>query len=223
MKKILLAYGLGALLLTGNLMAEEAATPALKVEGFYVGVGGGASFQAAILSKGNYYDGTYTYNTDNLSDSDKGFIFYGGYQINEIIAVEAAYTDYGSFSDTATNTTTSTQVTFNSDPNSVSVYANAGYTFDNGLRPFGQLGLGYLQVNGSNSTDRVALDDGVSFRFGLGLDYAPKELIGFGLRVAYVDDIVMDYNYDAYDNGVQTSTVLTDYNGLLYIGAQYKF
>ena len=224
MNKLVLAYGLGTLLFGVNVMAEEGVLFPLKVEGFYLGVGAGSSANVSVLSEGHYKDDTDAYNTDNLSDTDTGYILYGGYQINKIIAVEAAYTDYGSFSDTATTESLpSKRVTFKSDPNSFSVYANAGYTFDNGLRPFGQLGLGYLQVNGSGSTDKINIDDGVSLRFGIGLDYAPKELIGFGFRVAYVDDVVMDFNYKANDNGSETDTVLTNLNGLLYIGAQYKF
>ncbi len=223
MKKIVLAYSLGALLFGATVMAEEPATSSLKVDGFYLGAGGGSSAHASVLSKGYYYDGTYAYNSDSLTDTSTGYILYGGYQFNKFVGVEAAYTDYGSFSDTATNTTTTNQVTFKTDPNSFSVYANGGYTFDNGLRPFAQLGLGYLQVNGSSTTDKINIDDGASIRIGIGLEYAPKELIGFGFRVAYVDDIVMDYGYNAYDNGAEKETVLTTVNGLFYIGAQYKF
>ena len=224
MNKIVLAYGLGALLFAVNVMAEDGAVYPLKVEGFYLGVGAGSSVNVSVLSEGHYKDDTYTYDTDELSDTDTGYILYGGYQINRIIAVEVAYTDYGSFSDTATTESLpSKRVTFKSDPNSFSVYANAGYTFDNGLRPFGQLGLGYLKVNGSSSTDKINIDDGASLRFGVGLDYAPKELIGFGFRVAYVNDIVTDFNYKANDNGSETDAVLTHLNGLLYLGAQYKF
>lgn len=223
MKKTILACIAGALLFGGNAIAEEAATPSVKTDGFYLGIGGGRSAHASILSSGKYYDGNYTYNSSELSDADMGYIVYGGYQFNRIIAVEAAYTDYGSFSDTATNTTTLTKVKFKADPTSFSLYANAGYTFDNGLRPFGQIGLGYLRLNGSNTTEKINIDDGASLRVGLGLDYAPKELIGFGFRFAYVYDITMDFNYESDDSGIDRSVLLTTIDGLLYIGAQYRF
>ena len=223
MKKVFTSFALGCILLSGALSAEEVKPAPLKADGFYLGVGGGVTFNVTILSLGNYQDDTTTYSTGDLSDTDVGYIVYGGYQFNKIIAVEAAYTDCGSFSDTASKIFQPGVETFSSDPSTVSVYANAGYTFANGLRPYGQLGLGYLMVNGSSSMDAIGVDDGLSMRFGLGLDYASKKLSGFGFRVAYVEDVAMDYSYNADDNGYDTSTLLMNVNGMLYVGAQYKF
>lgn len=227
MKNALTLMWLGSSLLFGTLYADEAKTTEVKttsdVDGFYVGLGGGVTYGLSLLGKGYYQDDTTTYKSDELSDSSAGYIVYGGYQFNKIIAVEAAYTDYGSFSDTLQKVNSPGTVTFSSDPKSVSVYANAGYTFSNGLRPFGQLGLGYLMINGSNSIDAIGIDDGVSMRFGLGLEYAPATLSGFGFRVAYIDELAMDFSYTADDNGQDTSTLLMNINGMLYVGAQYKF
>lgn len=223
MKKSFITVGLGTLLLTTSLMAEEVKSASTKSDGFYLGAGGGVTFNLSMLSVGDYQDDTSTYRTSSLSDSDAGYIVYGGYQFNKIIAVEAAYTDYGSFSDSAVRKISGEEVTFKSDPNSVAVYANAGYTFANGLRPFGQIGLGYLMINGSSSMDAIGIDDSVSMRFGLGLEYAPEKLSGFGFRVAYVEDVAMDFSYNADDNGNDTSTLLINADGMLYVGAQYKF
>jgi len=223
MKKILLAVGLSTFLMTGLLQAEDTQKAVAKADGVYLGVGGGVTFNVAYLYTGYYQDDTSVYNDGSLSDSSAGYIIYGGYQFNKIIGVEVAYTDYGSFSDTLTRSGINpTTTTFTSDPTSFSVYANAGYTFANGLRPFGQLGLGYVIVNGSGTTNGLNIDDGVSMRFGLGLEYAAPALAGFGFRVAYIDELQMDASYTSYDNG-DKSTLFMNVNGMLYVGAQYKF
>jgi len=223
MKNILKVAGLSALLLSANVMAEEKVSAISKADGFYLGAGGGTTFGLSFLSIGNYQDNTSTYDTGYLGDSSFGYIFYGGYQFNKIIAIEAAYTDYGSFSDNLRDTTTDRDVKVSTDPTSMSVYANAGYTFANGLRPFGQIGLGYMQINGSTLADNIGLDDSMTMRFGLGLEYAPSNLVGFGFRVAYVEDVAMDMSYSSDNNGNDTSTLLMNVNGMLYVGAQYKF
>ena len=119
-------------------------------EGFYIGAGIGASFYNITSADGDYYipddgDGTHTIVIDqfeDLDDNDLGYLFYAGYQFNKIIGVEASYTDYGAFSGSIANTNLGT---FKKDPYAIAVAANAGYTFFNGqLRPFGLLGLGYL-------------------------------------------------------------------------------
>lgn len=223
MKKICMPLALGAILSVSPLCADDMTVGPSESEGFYAGVGGGVTFNATILSKGYYQDDTEAYKSDSLSDTSGGYIVYGGYQFNKIIAVEAAFTDYGSFSDTASKDSGGGTVKFSSDPYSFSVYANAGYTFSNGLRPFGQLGLGYLLVNGSSKTEAIGVEDGASVRFGLGLEYAPSGLSGLGFRVAYVEDVTMDFSYEAYDNGSETSTLLMNLNGMMYAGVQYKF
>jgi len=223
MKKVLTTMTLGGILLFSTLYAEEVAPVPSQPDGFYAGLGGGVSFNITLLSKGYYQDDTTTYKTGDLSDSDFGYIVYGGYQFNKIIAVEAAYTDYGSFSDTAPKVVQPGQATFDSDPSSLSLYANAGYTFSNGLRPFGQIGLGYLMVNGSDSLDAIGIDDSMSVRFGLGVEYAPAALSGFGFRAAYIEELAMDYSYNADDNGQDTSTLMMNFNGMVYVAAQYKF
>ena len=223
MKKIVISMIAGVVLLSNSVYAQAVEEPIQNsTDGFYLGLGGGVSFNVSFLSVGNYQDDTAEYTTGSLSDSDAGYIVYGGYQFNKIIAVETAYTDYGSFSDSADRRVGGVE-TFTSDPSSISVYANAGYTFGNGLRPFLQLGVGYLQINGSSSTKDIGLDDSLAMHFGLGLEYAPPKLAGFGFRVAYVEDVAMDMSYKSEDDGQDTSTVLTNVSGLLYIGAQYKF
>jgi len=214
---------LGGILLSSTLQAEEMNTPPLKPDGFYLGLGGGVTFNLTLLATGYFQDDTTIYDSADLSDADVGYIVYAGYQFNKIIAVEAAYTDYGSFSDTVQKAYAPGKVTLESDPSSVSVYANAGYTFSNGFRPFGQIGVGYLMVNGSRATDAIGIDDSMSMRFGLGVEYAPAKLSGFGFRAAYVEELGMDFSYNAYENGSDTSALLMNIDGMLYVGAQYKF
>ena len=219
MKKTLTAIGLSTVLMAGALQAEEVA----KSDGTYIGVGGGATFNVASVGKGHFTDETEEYKVSSISDGDAGYIVYGGYQFNKIIAVEAAFTDYGSFSETVDRNDNTGSSNVSSDPYSFSVYADAGYSFDNGLRPFGQLGLGYMSVNGSTLADKFSLDDGVTIRFGVGFEYAPAALIGFGMRVAYVDELRMSTDYKSQENGDLDTATVTNANGMLYIGAQYKF
>ena len=223
MKKSMMSMAAVLLLSSGLLYADETPKPTVnKADGTYIGLGGGLSYNISVVSAGHYQDSTTTYTSGSLSDSSAGFIAYGGYQFNKIIAVEAAYTYYGSFSDTLKKMGGGV-VEISNKPSTVSVYANGGYTFGNGLRPFLQLGLGYMMVNGSTTADNIGLDDGAAIRFGLGLEYAPPKLAGLGFRVSYVEDVGMDFNYKSYDNGTDRSTLKMNINGMLYVGAQYKF
>jgi hypothetical protein len=104
------------------------------------------------------------------------------------------------------------------------VYANAGYTFANGLRPFGQLGLGYLSSDPSLNINNFD-DSFMTLHYGIGLEYSPKEFNGFGLRVALSGDMNMDANAVAVDdNGnIDDGAFLMRMYEILYVGAQYKF
>jgi len=194
-------------------------------EGVYVGLGIGSSLYNVNVANAtyNYSTGTSTVNgsqINELDDSDVGYLLYGGYQFNKIIAVEGSYTDYGSFSSTVNGKD------YSMKPRSFAVYANAGYTFLNGqLRPFGLLGLGYLLTNQSATYDQLnGFDDSiVTLHTGLGIDYYPTKFEGFGFRAAYTNDTYYDNSVKTYNNTVETSTSMWQYYSLFYIGVQYKF
>ncbi|MBU1643398.1 porin family protein [bacterium] len=195
-------------------------------KGFYMGAGVGSSYYDVTLTNTsyNFQTSTYTFkgsDVDKLDESDVGYVLYAGYQFNKIIAVEGAYTDYGSFS------TTINGRDYAKKPRSFAVYANAGYTFLNGqLRPFGLLGLGYLRTYQSAAYNQFdAFEDSfVTAHVGFGVDYYPTTLKGFGFRASFTNDTYYDNKVKTYDNlDVETSTSLWQYYSLFYIGAQYKF
>lgn len=227
MKKRIILWSTALMLAATGVHAQDDVKKVSKSDGFYMGVGAGVSYDVSMLSSGTYKESSSSgrYNVSSISDSNYGYLLYGGYQFNKIIAVEAAYTDFGTFKDVKTDSSGSTRELM-SQPKSVSVYANAGYSFANGLRPFGQLGLGYMKRNLSDSLKNLNFNDStMTLRFGLGLEYAPKALKGLGFRMAYIDEMAMDYNYEAADSDtdVSVSTTRMSFDSLIYVGAQYKF
>jgi len=218
-------------------------TPTVNTgKGFYAGIGMGSSFYNVALSQGTYYikddseeSVQYTISGDNLEeldDIDLGYVVYAGYLFNKIIGVEGSFTDYGSFTGTIeeeTATGRTKKKTFSKKPKAMAVYANAGYTFFNGqLRPFGNLGLGYMKTYQSQTyADFQFQEDFLTLHYGLGVDYYPTALKGFGVRASYVGDSFADYNVDSYEgirgNTTVKSTTLWQTYSLIYVSAQYKF
>jgi hypothetical protein len=182
--------------------------------GTYFGVAGGWSCYKAKFIDEDYYldDDESTGKTKSFDEDDKGFKFYGGYQFNKIIGVEASFTDYGTLS----------SKDYSQKPQSFAVYANAGYNFLNGqLRPFGLLGLGYLNTNQS----RDLLDeDFVTVHAGIGIEYYPTVLKGVGFRAAFEGDfyVTNESAYDEDNNHYSSETFFQRYM-LFYAGVQYKF
>ncbi len=199
MKKILSMAAVLALMSTAVIAGPNS-------NGAYVGVGVGGS---------GYADDDFTKKelaADNLDESDSGYTVYGGYQFNNVVGVELGYTDYGKF--TADNDYSQAATSFH-------VAANVGYSFlDGQLRPFGTLGLGYVSLDWQNKPDIIEIDDGGgAFHYGLGVQYEPDFLAGFGLRLAYEADIYAIQVVNPFGNDETYGQVL----GLMYIGAQYKF
>ena len=208
--------------LSTSVMSTEALSPNGK--GFYVGVGAGYSSNTLFLTEGNYNysdpdNPTYTFSSSSLDDNDVGYMLYAGYQINKIIALEVAYTNYGHFA------VRKFAKEYAQSPNSLSVYANAGYMFfNNQLRPFGNIGLGYLQKNQSSSYDRLDFDkEIVTIHSGIGVDYYPTILKGIGFRAAFSGDTAIDSVYTVNDNNTTESKTLWQAYNLFYLGIEYKF
>ncbi|MEE8589402.1 MAG: porin family protein [Sulfurimonadaceae bacterium] len=198
MKNSLLVMGAVALLSTAVIAGPNSS-------GAYVGAGFGTT---------GYEDDDFVKKEllrFDLDKTDSGYKIYGGYQFNNIVGVEAGYTDYGTFTATQDYSQSST---------SFSVGANVGYSFlDGQLRPFGVVGLGYVTLDYEN-IPAVSIDDGAgAFHYGLGVQYEPDFLIGFGLRLAYEADL---YAITVTRLLAEDETYIQAL-GLLYLGVQYKF
>ncbi|QUM80833.1 porin family protein [Moritella sp. 5] len=192
MKSITVLGALTALALTASVQANQ------DVSGFYIG-GGFGSTLADLDETGVVYD----------EDTDGTTLkFIGGYQFNRIVAIEAQYTQYG-------EVTPIKQVkSYTWDPTSFSVSANLGYTFQNGLRPFGIIGLSSLDLDESFKTFKD--DRATALHIGLGLEYTPAALSGVSFRAGYeADSFTIDNGFSTSD----TDVVI----GSAYVAASYKF
>jgi opacity protein-like surface antigen len=173
--------------------------PAQKVSGFYLGMGVGNTEYDV--------DGR---DTSGIEHDDNTLKIIAGYQFNRVFALEAQHTQYGDLSGGGESFT----------PTSFSVAANLGYTFSNGLRPFGVIGLANVDL-GLPENDFVDAE-GVGVHYGFGVEFAPVQLKGFSARLGYETDLSAIEITEQYRFGYITET----YNytlGSFYVAASYKF
>jgi hypothetical protein len=202
---------------TAQTEAPTAMTSGKQINGFYIG-GGLGTFGA--ISSSEFDDDLDEVNEDNnyedlFDETHKATLkIYTGYHFNRIIGIEATYTDYGNITGTYLGNDVK------QSPRSFSVAANAGYTFQNGLRPFALLGLSAISLN--SNYDYLDTDNPLGIKFGTGLDYAPEALNGLIFRVAYECEMFFETsdfettegNYDdVYAFGL----------GSFYLGTSYNF
>jgi len=166
-----------------------------KVKGFYLGVGVGSTTFDSL-------DIDYPF----ITEDGNTLKFMMGYQFNRVFALEGQHTTYGDIKESVSD--------YSWSPTAVSLSANLGYTFRNGLRPFGIVGLSNIDL-GESSVDP---DDDVSFgvRYGLGLEYAPVALRGFIGRIGYETDLFVIN--DVYYSDSESYTL-----GSFYGSVTYKF
>jgi len=121
-------------------------------------------------------------------DDPNGFGIYGGYNLNENLAIELAYDDFGDSND-------------NFDPewtisaSAISAVAIAKAPLNNGFTLYGKLGVSRydveLDVNG-NPDPFLGIfgnvsDDGTELTYGAGVRYEASEEIGLRLEYVFVD------------------------------------
>ena len=118
-------------------------------------------------------------------DSDSGFSVFGGYKFLKHLAVEARYTDFGTF----------TVAGIPLDASVASVHAVGIIPFgSSGWELFGQLGLGTLDVSlPGETTDNEAVGSA-----GLGLRFSATENFSIALQMdAYAyEDTSLGVSYD---------------------------
>lgn len=164
-------------------------------KGFYIGAGmGTTNFEDDNLFK----DANVPLNSDYDGNT---FKVISGYTFNKIVSLELQYTSYG---DTEYKSNGVRLVDFKHK--STSLAANVGYTFDNGLRPFGIIGISSLTAK-AKGTLASSSDTGSAIRGGLGLEYTPHFLNGTSIRAAYEQDtfqIKYSGNPEKYDQRVDS-------------------
>lgn len=199
MNKVLICSGLVAMSLVANSHASD------NVSGFYLGAGLGTTGA----------DIDYV-NESTIDESGATYKIIGGYQFNRIVTLEAQYTSYGKVDfrgATVKGKGLSTVKGYRWDKaTSFSVAANLGYTFDNGIRPFGIIGLSALTLNQST---KVWEDSGSALRVGFGVDYTPDFYPSMTFRAAIEAD-----GFTLEDDYYRDADVTL---GSGYVAAYYRF
>jgi hypothetical protein len=200
--------------LKGTLLCALVATTTFAGEnrsGFYFGGG---------VGNANYSDNglSLVIGDAEIEKSADGIKGYLGYQFNNVVGLELGYADYGKYKSTRVGSD------YSYAAQSYSVAANLGYSFlDSQLRPFVNLGLGYVQTKHENLYPlyKSIKDAAVSLHYGVGIQYEPNILRGLGFRIAYEADTYMTaietYGSSSFDD------TYTQTSSLVYAAVQYKF
>ncbi|NOJ07676.1 porin family protein [Vibrio splendidus] len=155
---------------------------------------------------------------------DNSYRLIAGYKFNRIVSLELQYTDYG---DVVAKNRADKSDGFTWTPQIASVAANVGYTFGNGLRPFGTIGLSSVDLDmkfadGSSPTSSNFDDTGTGVRYGVGIEFTPPKLSKLNLRLGYEADAFTIETYEgafAQKRKVERDIVLDSF----YVGATYNF
>lgn len=164
-----------SLIISLPLAAQTNTLDPQKISGFYLGAG--------IGNPSSELDG------QDIGLKDRSYHIISGYQFNRIVAVEMQYASYGESTYGLPIPRSSKTLPF--DPVALSMSANLGYSFDNGVRPFAVFGLGITKLGFAQSDSvQVISDSDLSYHYGVGVDFAPKSLTGVTFRLSYESDFV---------------------------------
>ncbi|RPF04839.1 opacity protein-like surface antigen [Vibrio crassostreae] len=195
--KSILSIAMMSAFAANNVMAADS--------GFYLG---GAIGTTGIDDGGLYKDSLMPITVDA---EDETYKIIAGYQFNRIVALEAQYTNYGDV--VAKNALN--QSTYTWSPTAFSISANLGYTFDNGIRPFGIIGLSTIDLD--QSLPVLDDDSGEGIRYGFGVEYTPKQAKNVSFRLGYEADAFVIESDSAFES--DKDLVIDSF----YLGATYNF
>ena len=208
--KLILGVALMSALATNSVTAAES--------GFYLG--------GAIGTTGVDDDGFVASSTDPMTfkAEDNSYRLIAGYKFNRIVSLEVQYTDYG---DVVAKNHAAKNEGFTWTPQMLSVAANLGYTFDNGMRPFGIIGLSSIDLDmknadGSRPSGSEFDDTGTGVRYGIGVEYTSPKLSALSVRLGYEADVFTVESYEGFfwnRRKVEHDIVLDSF----YLGATYNF
>lgn len=186
-----------------TVLAMSLSTP-LLAEGFYLGAGiGNTDFDDG----GAYKDVSTAFTSEPKGETYK---LIAGYTFNKIIGLEAQYTKYGKIKNSFPLLNINTDLKHTS----AVLSANIGYTFNNGIRPFGTIGLGSIEAKSGSWND-----SGTAYRAGIGLEFSPESLDELSFRVAYEVDM---YTIEISDVGISKKEYDMTMSSI-YFSTSYKF
>ena len=195
---------LGAVLMSGLSFNSMAAMD----RGWYVGGGFGTTEMTSESDSGTMQDPSF---------DEKGHTLraIAGFKFNRIASIEFQYADYGEIKEKSH----AHESTF--EPTAIAIAGNIGYTFDNGIRPFGIIGLTHIDLD----VDQPGFNDkGEAVRVGFGLEYVNPRMNGMSFRLAYeadIFDIVITEKDKNHRIIRQTTNSVT--LGSAYAGVSYHF
>ena len=178
---------LSAVLLLSSFTIHTVSASVLD-SGFYLGgaIGSSDIDDDGLVSKSN------SAKTATFEAKDNAYRIMAGYKFNRIAYIEAQYTDYGDVVAHNAKVNFARSYNFSWAPKVISLSANLGYTFDNGLRPFGVLGLSSIDLDskdGRYSASQIKSDADTGARVGFGLEYTPPKAPAFSMRLGYEADV----------------------------------
>jgi hypothetical protein len=178
-------FVLFSILLGGFLSVAHAAEPLQS--GMFIGGSAGSS----------ELDDDGRFNGFSFDDSDTAFGILAGYKFNKHFAIEARYTDTGSFKVSSLGSSTDI------DTDIISIHAVGIIPFGiSGWSVYGQLGLGLVGYDAGAGRD----DDGGAGSAGLGVSYNATENISFAFQLdAYVWEV------NDYDIALTTAQLVARY------------
>jgi opacity protein-like surface antigen len=202
---VILCAVLASLSLGNSAVAAE--------RGYYFGGGVGS----ASIDDGGMND--YRSTPTTMKADDNSFHFMGGYKFNRVASLELQYTNYG---DVKTKRAGKNVMTWS--PTAISLSGNIGYTFNNGFRPYGIIGLSYIDLDMKLHPELHQMmvqknakvnDSGDALRIGLGIEYTPKVAEGVSFRAGYESDI---FDFKHFDTQTYSVTL-----GSFFVAGTYHF
>ncbi|MFV8461064.1 porin family protein [Vibrio campbellii] len=216
---------LSAVLLLSSFTIHTASASVLD-SGFYLGgaIGSSDIDDDGLVSKSN------SAKTATFEAKDHTYRVIAGYKFNRIVSIEAQYTDYGEIEAHNPYMNFAREYNFSWKPKVTSIGANLGYTFANGLRPFGIIGLSNVDLNLKTrkpSLSELKADADTGGRVGLGLEFTPPKAPAFSMRLGYEADVfdaeIHERRFKGWSvetNKTYKKTVILD---SFYLGAMYTF
>lgn len=202
MSQQLFALSLGWVLDPGETNYGDAPMEPLSFAGWYFGFGAGqasgrdwdaARFASSFAAMG------VTATQTGSDDSDIGYKVYGGYQMNEYLAIEGGYVQFNNFTAQGTGNTVATGGLYQTlDSNAWQLAVVGKLPLTESFSVFGKLGMNHWKATTKTIVRDVSTTD---FTRTQTLDRGYDAYYGVGASYDLTDNVAVRGEYERYDVG----------------------